>query len=729
MVKRLLISLLIIASYPAFAAHLVGGEITYKCLGNNDYEVTLIIYRDCFSSGAPFDPFASITIYSSSNTIIQDIDVPMLGSSRLPVEAPNSCTVLPLSVCTERAIYRFTTNLPPRAGGYTINHQRCCRNATIRNVTNSDDWGNTYTVNIPSNDVGCNSSPAFNDTPPVVLCIDQPLNLDMSASDADGDSLHYELCSPLHGGGKNSSSTGFDSPKPGTAAPPPYTAVPFAQGFTASDPITSSNPTISIDPLTGVLSGRPTQVGQYVFAICVTEYRSGVPVSTVRRDFQFNVSNACKTTISQMETQDINPSTICNGLHVDFFNLSRNATTYRWDFGDSTTLGDTSWVKHPTYTYPDTGTYSVTLIANPGDVCADTTVHTFKLNYALTITHERTGEVCFNTNTFDFTLSGNYSNNATAEWNFGGATNVGFTSKLLHPKNIQFLQPGVYWVQATVKDFGCEDIVFDTIEVVDNPDLSHVVPETEVCVNVPIKFRDASTASSPISHFWDFGDGNTSKAPSPTHAYQEPGVYTVIHTIQTFEGCKDSLYEVFPDRIRIYSKPVSKLKTSEEYLTIYDPVLLLTNLSENFTHTETFIRGFQTLESFKEQTIVFEDTGTYIITHIAYNENGCSDSTLKTVFVEAPLNIYVPNAFTPNGDGINDLFTFKITGAESFVIRIFNRWGELVYESSDMDEGWNGRVRNVGSEASDGLYTYQLVVGTSFRARDITKHGTVTLLR
>lgn len=712
------------------AAHLVGGEITYKCLGNNNYEVTLTIYRDCFSSGAPFDALASITIYDTNDILVKDEDVPLLTSSRLPVEAPNNCTTLPLTVCTEKGIYRFTTNLPPKPGGYLITHQRCCRNATIINIPNPDDWGSTYSVSVPGNDSTCNSTPAFNATPPVVLCLDQSLNLDMSATDPDNDSLYYELCTPVHGGGKNQTGTGFNSPKPDIAAPPPYTTVPYSPGFSASTPITSSNPVISIDPSTGILSGRPTQVGQYVFTICVSEYRSGTLISTVRRDFQFNVSNACKATISQMETQIMNPNTLCNGPQLNFTNLSRHATTYLWDFGDPFSNGDTSRLKDPTYTYADTGTYTVTLIANPGDACADTSFFTFKVHYPISITSSFTGDECFNEHSFDFELTGNYSAASKIEWNFGGATNLGFVSDQESPKGVKYQQAGVYPIKVIVEDFGCTAELYDTIYIFENPKLDHTVPESDICVSETVYFQDNSTAgNSVLAHHWDFGDGTTSGLANPVHVYEEAGVYTVMHTIRTFQGCKDSLSEVFPDHIRVFSKPKAVLDISPSYVTIYEPQVTFTNLSEDFSKTKTFLPNGEIIETFGELTLDFKDTGTFRITHVAFNDFGCADSTEQTLIVDVPLNIYVPNAFTPNADGINDEFRFEITGAAEFSILIFNRWGEVVYESTNPNEGWNGQVRKGSEAAPQGLYTYQMVIGTIFNARDIKKYGTLTLLR
>ena len=164
-------------------------------------------------------------------------------------------------------------------------------------------------------------------------------------------------------------------------------------------------------------------------------------------------------------------------------------------------------------------------------------------------------------------------------------------------------------------------------------------------------------------------------------------------------------------------------------VSIFDPTVNLTNYSENYDLTRTYLPDGEVLETFDMQTITFKDTGTFALKHVAMNDFGCRDSSIYLVTVEVPLNIYIPNSFTPNGDGINDIFTLEVTGSEKFSIRIFNRWGEMVYESFDPKEGWNGRILNYFEPAPEGLYTYQVVVRTIKHARDIKKHGTITLIR
>ena len=187
------------------ATHLVGGEMTYTCLGDNLYEIQLVIYRDCGptnTNGTGFDAVGDVAIYNSNNEQVQLIQISNPVSSTIGDETVgNDCLELPTDLCIEQGVYNFFVELPAIEGGYQIAYQRCCRNDQIINIDNPEDFGSTFTVHIPGSDEvnECNSSPTFNSSPPVALCLGDEINIDLSATDSDGDELVYELTTPLHG--------------------------------------------------------------------------------------------------------------------------------------------------------------------------------------------------------------------------------------------------------------------------------------------------------------------------------------------------------------------------------------------------------------------------------------------------------------------------------------------------------------------------------------------------
>ncbi|MGB0177775.1 MAG: hypothetical protein ACPF9D_11460, partial [Owenweeksia sp.] len=288
---------------PLSAAHLVGGDISYECLGNNNYQVRLRVYRDCANNGAAFDEFANIAIYDENNNLIRLLSISGRGRTTVPDSTGNPCVIPPPGLCTEYLDYIDTVILPPRQGGYVLTWQRCCRNQIIQNIGAPQSLGSTYTVQIPSNDTACNSSPFILNVPPIVLCMGQSLSVPVEVRDLDGDSLYFELCEILRGGNTTGipPSCGGDPTVPNPPCPPPYREIQFLPPFTSTNPIPSS-PAFTIDPQTGILTGVPNMIGTYVVGICISDYRQGIRQSTVRLDYQFNVTRCIKTVISDMLT-------------------------------------------------------------------------------------------------------------------------------------------------------------------------------------------------------------------------------------------------------------------------------------------------------------------------------------------------------------------------------------------------------------------------------------------
>lgn len=714
----------------SYAAHLVGGELSYRCLGANNYEVRLIIYRDCRSSGAPFDNPAIITVYDGNNVLQGNYFIALTSQRGLPNIAPNSCTSLPTLACTEEGVYIDTINLPLNTSGYTLSHQRCCRNASIANIPNPATWGSTYTIEIPpqSQSSTCNSSPQFSNPPPVALCLSRPVSLDMSAVELDGDSVVYKLCTPLHGGGSATTQTGPNSPRPDTATAPPYQNVPFRGGFSSLNPITA-NPNFAIDPQTGLLTGLPTQVGQFVFAICVEEWRNGFLLSNLRRDFQFNVSSNCNQTVAIIAAQNPDPFELCIGKNVSFIQNSFNTQSYLWDFGVSGTTTDTSTLANPSFSFPDTGTYIIRLIANPGTNCPDTTYSTYKVYDPLELNFTVDGQKCFDAHNFNFSVSGNLSDSAIFNWSFGGASNFGLNSNIAEPQNLQYDIPGTYVVTLEVRDGECASIKTDTLRLYPRPVLKHSIPNVYACAPKTVNFSDSSEYFGQALHFWDFGDGNTSSLASPNHVYANAGTFTVYHRLITIQGCKDTLDEVFDQLIRVNPSPKSNLTISPNQTSIYDPFFNVEIETLGSTKSWLILPNGRRVENPVSFMYEAQDTGIQSFALISTNEFSCNDTSFFKAYVEQPFKLFIPNAFSPNGDGLNDDFAYSLSGAKKVSITIFNRWGEVVFQSEKLNDFWNGSIQNTGKPASGGVYVYKIRVISAVDDSSLSKSGQVTLIK
>jgi len=209
---------------------------------------------------------------------------------------------------------------------------KCLCGARIVNIIGPGETGATFFVEITSEAQAlCNNTPTFNDFPPIVVCVNEQLNFDHSATDVDGDLLVYELCSPLKGGGTAGWQTpgnaaDFNGTNPNPDAPPPYDNVTFLSGtYSPLDPI-GGDPPLSIDPATGLLTGTPDAEGQFVVGICVKEYRNGVLLSTIQRDFQFNVAFCEPTVVATVDGDDL----IQTDPLFQFYNCNLEMEFWQW---------------------------------------------------------------------------------------------------------------------------------------------------------------------------------------------------------------------------------------------------------------------------------------------------------------------------------------------------------------------------------------------------------------
>lgn len=703
-----------LTSAQTWATHIVGGEIYYDCLGNNDYRITLKLYRDCINGVAAYDNPAYIGVYNSSGSLIYNLSVPFPGSNYVPPTINSPCYTPPTSVCVEEAIYQTVANLPAIPGGYVLVYQRCCRNNTILNLNNPGQVGSTYSISIPGpNFAVCNSSARYNNFPPIYLCQGAPLVFDHSATDPDGDSLVYELCDPYDG----ASSV---QPQPNPPSGPPYSFVPFASPYSGTYPM-SSNPAMAIDPVTGLLTGTPNMVGQWVVGVCCKEYRNGILIAINKRDFQFNVLPCPLLTIASVPAQQ----TFCFGLTVQFQNNSFNATNYLWNFGDPTTNADTSHAFQPTWTYSDTGVYTVTLICNPNTLCADTSTTTFEIYPPVAPNFVAPPGQCIDNNSFNFQVGGQFMGNGTITWTFGPTANPQ-TSNANNPQNVSWTTPGNYLVTVQVDENGCTGSFTDTVIVYPTPTANFDTGPFVGCQAFGIQFSDSSIAGTQIDYLWDFGDGYTSTDAEPYHLYTNVGVYDVTLIIATTNGCIGIDTITVPGAVTVNPTPFAGFSTSDTVVSIFTPYISVTDLSVGADSCWlNFGDGYTTTDCNGGHT--YWTYGQYTIMQIVNNEYGCSDTAWINVEVLPEHRFYIPNTFTPNGNGLNDVFMPAIMGAEQYHFMVFDRWGMLIFETYSLYEGWDGRFK--GEECQQDVYVWKVDYLDIEHKTSETRIGHVNLIR
>ncbi len=727
--RLLLLFLFTGAGESLFARHIVGGEITYQCIGQPDantrtYEVKIFIYRDCFGNGALFDSDPrSQTQFEMSifrgNELYRTPGIPTTGLEieLLDIEVDNPCLVFPPDVCVERGVYTIEIDLPISTETYTISYQRCCRNESISNIINPGDAGATYLTEItPIAQQSCNSSPTFNFFAPIVICANSLLEFDHSATDADGDTLRYSLADPYYGGGnllRDPGATSFAGVTPNPESPPPYDPIVFAPGFDANQPVDGGNPIININPITGLLQVNPQTTGQFVLCILVEEFRNGELIGFVRRDFQFNIVecdpliSAGLTAVSGADSIAPNLVLVCGDKLVRLVDISSDRAfieRIEWNI-PNTVIGDVSSnLNALDLEFPDFGTYPGQLIVNPGLSCTDTA------NFNIVISPPTEVDFTFSYDTciigpveFTGAVSTQADSIVRYSWDFGN----GDRSSEENPV-YQYPVAGTRFVTHSVRDNnGCTFSESQTLQYFPVPaDLLVSVDNSLPCLPANVSFQqDLELITDDYEILWDFGNGDTSTELNPDFTYTEPGTYQIYVSATSPFGCSVDTQLAVP--VRVLESPVADFRFVPNEINILDPDVFFFDQSFAAVSWQWF---FDSLGVSREENPVFTfpDTGAYEIDLVVSHLNGCLDSTTQFLNINPFQTYFLPNAFTPNGDGTNEFF--KGTGytryISSFEMQIFNRWGELVFETNDIDESWDGTSQRNGGRAPGGVYLY-----------------------
>lgn len=672
--------------------------MNYSYLGNNVYEIQLTVFRDCGATntlGTGFDAEAAVGFYDQGNSDLQEVIYLPLTNAEVefvPVFLENPCFVLPPDVCVERAVYMGQVTLPFNPNGYIAIYQRCCRNPSIVNIDFPNANGTTVYTYIPGSgavDVQ-NNDAFFTNYPPVALCRDAEFFFDHSATDVDGDSLVYTLCSPFHGASQ-------DDPAPNVPAAPPYLEVSWANGYSWDYPI-DANPAFAVDPVTGFMTGTATQNGQYVLGVCVNEYRDGVLINSSIRDFQFNVTT-CDPSIIASTLESI---TSCANESIQFQNESTNATTFQWDFGVDLITTDVSTLFEPTYQYTEAGNYTVALIANPGWFCADTAYTTVNIPSAIAPQIiVGTYECVNNQDVYQFGSSANAGNGASYAWDFGAGSIPQF-STASQPGPVQ-LNPevSVALISLEVTDSGCVDEV--TEEIVNPADpIAAIAPQTAFCEGYDFTFVNNSTNAT--DYYWNFGTigtGDVSILQNPIFTYPDTGHYVVTLLTTAPFTCPDSA-----------SIAIDIFGELEPFFAAQDPQCFLTHefdfqaigaSTANASISWSFENGIPASTSNSlVSNVNFNEPGTYEVT-LTIAENGCLESYTDSVWVVEEFNnavIYEPSEGCP-GESVN----LQIT-SESEV---------PVYYIWDLDDGnLSYAPALTHTYTNPGTYNIEVVAYTNF---------------
>lgn len=256
-------------------------------------------------------------------------------------------------------------------------------------------------------------------------------------------------------------------------------------------------------------------------------------------------------------------------------------------------------------------------------------------------------------------------------------------------------------------------VVSTTLEVVVNdlPVVAFSVDDPDGCPEHCVTFSNTTPNSSSL--VWLFGDGNSSTAmPDAAHCYSLTGQYSVTLTVTDANGCSNTLEK--QNYITVFPEPVANFIASPQQTSILAPTVNFTNQSLN---SDAWLWSFgdpgETTSTDEHTTFNYSNPGTYTVQLIATNSFGCTpDTAWQLIEVKEDYALYVPNTFTPNGDGINELFMPLGMGLDiqTFEMYIYDRWGNLIYKTNDMYKGWDGRANGGQNIAQQDTYVWKIRV-------------------
>lgn len=555
-----ILTLTLVLHIAAHARHIKGGEISYVydgpgIIGGTDrYIVTLRLFLECGASGQQLDPTANIGIFRNSN------NQPVNGSPFIfqltedyfiRLGTPNPCISSPSPVCYRLRIYSQVVELPRDQYGYSFVYQRCCRINGLTNLGFNTNIGSSYVCRMNGSQTP-NSSPAFAIKDTVLICQNRPFQLDFSAQDSDGDSLSYEFCdaldAPQGGGG------GQIDP----VSPVNIRFVQYGNGYSGEAPLGNG---VTIDPVSGLISGTAPPGGDYVISVCVKEWRAGVLLSEHRKDFNIQIDQRCDIAGAALKPEYIN----CEDFTVAFQNELPPTSlihTYFWDFGVPFLDTDTSSREFPSFTYSDTGVYKIKLHVNRGEQCPDSAETVLRLYPGFTPGFTANGSCVQVAYQFTDATVARYGSVTQWRWDFGDETTTADNSTAKNP-SWKYQSPGNKTIRFTVgSSLGCTATLNRVLDVRQQPTVQLAFRDTLICSIDTLQLL----VNGPGNYLW--GQNNTLVGATTPNPLVFPKTSTTYTVLMNDNGCvnTDSVRVNVVDFVTLEAGPDSSICLTDTIL-------------------------------------------------------------------------------------------------------------------------------------------------------------------
>lgn len=424
----------------------------------------------------------------------------------------------------------------------------------------------------------------------------------------------------------------------------------------------------------------------------------------------------------------------CSPYVAEFENNSIGAMTYYWDFGD----GINSVESNPTHAYNNVNAedslYTVTFIASSLWGCGDTLVFDIPVlgqpqaAFVAAPTSQQ-----FPESTVEIVNLSTANSTALYTWIWGDG-NTTETTDPNAPENYTYDTWGEFPITLVVGSQICGDTATQTVIIEPPLPIASFEGEGKGCQPLVVEFT--STSEYAESHVWDFGDGTSSNMSNPVHTYYQQGQFNVTLTVTGPGGDQD--IEIKTGVAEVHPRAEAYFTVNPPVITVPDQVFFL-NLSTNASIYEWDFGDGQYSDEYSPYHF-YETLGWHGVTLIANNEFNCPDTFAleQAILGNVETRIALPNAFTPNPNGpsggfwnLNDMFNNDIffplyKGVEDFEMQVFNRWGELLFETTDVRQGWDGYYR--GEICQQDVYVWKVNV-TFLDGGDFSDSGDVTLVR
>lgn len=414
------------------------------------------------------------------------------------------------------------------------------------------------------------------------------------------------------------------------------------------------------------------------------------------------------------------PSLICENqtpvtLTDRSYNPSGNAQikNWWWDLNGKILQG-----KVPPALTAAPGPLPVKLVVSTTEGClSDTVTETINVRYA-PVPAFNVGDLMCNNELIRFTdqstLPAQSAGDMISKWYWTFDNSVTTTSR----NPVTYFSAGTHKAQLMAENnLGCKSAPVErSFEIYPKPVIKLDINDS--CVFIPITYTVNDLLGNVVSYHWDFGNGLKAGTASITKTYNITGNVPFTLITQTDKGCKDTLYRPFT----IFD---NKSFAGKDTIAAFDePVHLNANGEPGMQYRWSPSLGLDRTDI--EMPIATLDRDQLYQLHTV-TEKGCKKQSQIFIRRYAGPALYVPNAFTPNNDGVNDRLKVKPIGIRSFgYFAVFNRWGQMIFRTANYNEGWDGTFRGAKSEA--GTYVF-IVQATDYRGAPMVKKGTVTLLR